>query len=269
MNPLTRIIPAPKLSASSDFATTGVEADEIALGFLQIRTLPSGPWNDPTASNLGAVEKEALSEQWGVRSRHEWLEMIQYLTTVRRRRKSWMLHLAVRNEIATSLGRVPRAREWLDAIAADGDDAHDSPAFVAGIEHIEQRVRRLVGAETVTPELFVRTLDGYAVGQAVAMVTWGVALGFADVHEARQLIHRINIDARRSFTSWADFGLSYLAGRVMHWSDGAVDDEAFEQYGDGWIDMKAALSAKRGGPWATLPWTLPASAHLPRRPGGL
>lgn len=267
MNPLARIIPSPKLMTSSRHATTGIEANEIALGFLQIRTLPSGPWNDPTAPGLGAFEMESLIEQWGVESRQKWLDMIEHLTTVRRRRAEWMRHLAVRNELAVGLGRVPRTIEWLDALAHTRADAPGAPSFVAGIEHIERKVRRRVGADAVTSEVFVRTLDGYAIGQAVAMATWGVAMGFGSVDEARQLIHRINIDARRSFTSWADFGLSYLAGRVMHWSDGAVDDDSFELYGDGWQDMKAALSVKRGGPWAALPWTLPGAAHLPRLPG--
>ncbi|OAN41223.1 DUF1266 domain-containing protein [Microbacterium sp. H83] len=267
MSPLTRIIPAPKLMPSPSFSTTDIPANEIALGFLQIRTLPSGPWNDPTAPGLGAYEQEALIEQWGVGSRHEWLEMIEYLTTVRRRREDRMLHLAVRNDLAIDLGRVPRTGEWLEAIASSGSDPEGARAFIEGISLIELRVRRRVGIASVTPETFVRTLDGYAVGQAVAMATWGVAMGFAEVPEVRQLIHRINIDARRSFTSWADFGLSYLAGRVMHWSDGVVDEDSLERYGDGWSDMTAALSAKRGGPWATLPWTLAASARLPGLPG--
>lgn len=268
MNPLTRILPLPKLIISPHHPTTGVDANEIALGFLQIRTLPSSPWNDPTAPGLGAFEMETLIEQWGVESRQEWLDMIEHLATVRRRREAWMLHLAARNELAIALGRVPRTSEWLQARTAAGAEETEASTFVAGIEHIEGAVRRRVGSDAVTAEVFVRTLDGYAVGQAVAMATWGVAMGFGGVDEARRLIHRINIDARRSFTSWADFGLSYLAGRVMHWSDGSVDDGSLERYGDGWREMKAALSAKRGGPWATLSWTLPGSAHLPRRPGG-
>ncbi len=208
---------APRLAASELFSTTDTEANEIALGLLQISSLPSGPWNDPTAPGLGADEKALLTEQWGIRDRADWLGMIDHLTTVRRRQ-------------------------------------HDARPFSRGIAHIEQEVRKRVGKEVVTPDLYVRTLDAYALGQAVAMATWGVALGYADVAEARRIIHRISVDTRPSFVSWTDFGLSYIAGRVMHWSDGNLDDESFERYGDVWADFAAAVTAKRHGPWATLPW---------------
>lgn len=243
-----------RLTPSGQFSATDLEANEIALGLLQIGSLPSGPWNDPTAPGLGAEEKTLLAEQWGIRSRADWLGMIDHLTTVRRRRHAWMLHLAVRNDLDTSLGRVPTAEEWLAAIAAEDGDVRDARPFVIGIEHIEWEVRRRVGKEVVTPDVFVRTLDAYALGQAVAMATWGVALGYADVAEARRIIHRINADARPSFLSWADFGLSYIAGRILHWSDGNLDEESFEKYGDVWSDFATASAAKRNGPWATLPW---------------
>ena len=261
MHPLTWILPATKVKPSARFSAVDNEANEIALGFLQISTLPSGPWNDPTAPALSDAEKQMVAEQWGVHSRADWLGMIEHLTTVRRRRHAWMAHLAARNQLAITLGRVPRSTEWLAAIAAEGGDDRNARPFVTGIEQIEREIRSHVGSEIVTPELFVRTLDAYALGQAVAMVTWGVALGHADVAEARRIIHRINVEARPSFVSWADFGLSYLAGRVMHWSDGELDGESFAKFGDGWSDFKAAAAPKRGGPWATLPW--PATVEIP------
>ncbi|MFK3676931.1 DUF1266 domain-containing protein [Microbacterium sp. NPDC090218] len=250
------ILPDAKVKASPDHSATDTAADEIALGFLQIVNLPSGHWNDPTASILGDREKKVLVDQWGVHTREEWLANIERLTTVRRRREMWVLYLAVRAQLAEQLGRVPRAKEWLAAIVAEGGDKRDARTFVAAIEYIEKETRKRVGKDIVTPELFVRTLDGYALGQAVAMTTWGVALGHADVDEARAIIHQINLDGRPAFTSWADFGLSYIAGRVMHWSDGNVDEKSFEKFGDGWSDFKAAATAKRNGPWASLPWSL-------------
>lgn len=264
MHPLSWGLPTSKVTSSSGYATDDLAASEIALGYLQIRTLPSGPWNDPTAPELGDAEGRMLAEQWGIHGREDWLGMIDHLTTVRRRRPAWMLRLGVRNDFTTAVGRVPTTREWLDAIAAEGGDEHDARPFIVGIEHIEREVRRRVGKDIVTPDLFVRTLDAYALGQAVAMATWGVALGHADVAEARRIIHRISVEARPSFVSWADFGLSYLAGRIMHWSDGTLDDESFAKFGDGWNDFKEAASAKRHGPWAMLPWPAPIelrSAH--------
>lgn len=267
MHPVTWILPAAKVKASERFSTSDAAASEIALGFLQIRAVPSGAWNDPTAPELGDEDKQALVEQWGIHSREDWLGMIEHLTTVRRRRHAWMLHLAVRNDLATRLGRVPKTREWLDAVSAEGGDERDAHPFIAGIEHIERETRRRVGEDIVTPDVYVRTLDAYALGQAVAMTTWGVALGHADVAEARRIIHRINLEARPGFVSWADFGLSYLAGRIMHWSDGTLDDDSFAKFGDGWSDFKAAATPKRGGPWATLPWLTTVDVRSPHRIG--
>lgn len=266
MSPSLWFSSAPRLVASELFSTTDADARAIALGLVQIRSLPSGAWNDPTAPGLGRREKAALIEQWGVGTRVEWLSMVEYLSTVRRRRHAWMLHLAVRNDLATAAGRAPTATQWLAAIAAEGGDARDARPFVDGIVHIEREVRDRVGADVITPELFVRTLDGYALGQAVAMTTWGVALGHADVAEARGIIRRIHADARHSFVSWADFGLSYVAGRIMHWSDGDVDEKAFEKFGDGWADVRAAT--RRGAPWATLSWDAPVDAQPPTRRSG-
>lgn len=251
------------LTPSEQFSDSDLDANALALGLMQIRTLPSGAWNDPTAPYLSSSGLEVLVDQWGVGTRGEWLNMIDFLATARRRRHAWEQHLGVRNHLATTSGRTPTAREWLAAIAADGGDARDAGPFVAGIERVEHEVRAHVGADVVTPELFVRTLDAYALGQAVAMATWGVALGYADVGEARLIIHRVNGDARRSFLSWADFGLSYLTGRVMHWSDGDVDDTAFDRFGDGWETFRAAT--RRGAPWAALPWHVPAEARSSSR----
>ncbi|MBW1640833.1 DUF1266 domain-containing protein [Microbacterium resistens] len=250
------LLPASKVKPSEAFSTDDREANEIALGFLQITNLPSGPWNDPTASALTDVEKKHLVDQWGLHSREDWLANIERLTTDRRRRDVWVTCLAIRDETAQRLGRVPKSREWTAAIVEAGGDKRDARTFVAAIEQIEQQVRKLVGKDIVTPEVFVRTLDGYALGQAVALTTWGVALGFADVAEAREIIHRINVAGRPAFSSWADFGLSYITGRVMHWSDGKLGEKTFEKLGDGWPDFRAAGTAKRNGPWATLPWRI-------------
>ncbi len=254
MSPSVWFTRPQRLMPSERFPTADAEANEIALGLLQINSLPSGPWNDPTAPSLGPDDKAMLADQWGIHSRADWLGMIDHLSTERRRRQAWMLRLAVRNDLDTALGRVPTTREWLAGIIAEGGDPRDAMPFVAGIERIEREVRRRVGREVVTADVYVRTLDGYALGQAVAMATWGVALGYADVAEARRIIHRINVDTRPSFASWIDFGLSYIAGRVMHWSDGILDAESFEKYGEVWTDFATAVMPQRNGPWAALSW---------------
>lgn len=250
------ILPAAKVTPSDQYSTDDREANEIALGFLQIVNQPSGPWNDPTASALTASDKKHLVEMWGVPDRERWLEGIERLVRGRRRRDVWVTCLSIRAELAQRLGRVPKTKEWIAAIVEAGGDKRDARTFVAAIEGVEAQVRKLVGKDIVTPGVYVRTLDGYALGQAVALATWGVALGYADVAEVRGIIRRINDEGRPGFTSWADFGLSYIVGRVMHWSDGTIGEKTFDKFGDGWSDFKAAATAKRNGPWASLPWRI-------------
>ncbi|MFT4028514.1 MAG: DUF1266 domain-containing protein [Protaetiibacter sp.] len=253
---ILKLIPDAKLRTSDAHSTTDAEANELALGYLQIDNLPSGPWNDPTAPDLDEKQKQRLVEQWGIATRDEWLANIERLVTERRRRDVWVLCLAIRGEAAQQLSRPPKTREWVAAIAEAGGDKRDARTFVAAVEYLEQETRKLAGRDALPPSLITTTFDGYAIGQAVALTTWGVALGHTDVPEARAIIHRINAEARPGFASWAEFGLSYVVGRVMHWSDGQIDEKTFRQYRDAAHSLGAALSAKRNGPWATLPWTL-------------
>lgn len=47
--PPLRIATAITMNASPHYSSTGDDAEGIAVGLMQICTLPSGPWNDPTA----------------------------------------------------------------------------------------------------------------------------------------------------------------------------------------------------------------------------
>ena len=251
------LLPGAKAKPSADHPTDGPDANEIALGFLQIHNLPSGPWNDPTASGLTDREKRTLIDQWGVPTREEWLAAIQRLVVDRRRRDVWVSYLAIRADLASTTGRAPKKKEWVQAAVEAGADKRPAATFVDAIETLERQVKKAAGRNTIPAETFVTTLDGYAVGQSVALATWGVALGYADVTEVRGLIHEINLAARPAFRSWPDFGLSYAVGRVMHWSDGALNDKTFDKFGESTAsDLGVALSEKRQGPWATLPWNL-------------
>ncbi|MGW8482333.1 DUF1266 domain-containing protein [Microbacterium sp. NPDC055903] len=251
------IMPAAKLKPAEQFASTGAEANDIALGFLQIYNLPSGPWNDPTASGLTEREKRGLVDQWGVATRQEWLANIERLVTDRRRRDLWVSYLAVRGEVGARLGREPKTKEWLQAVIEAGGDKRDAKTFIGSIEAIEAETRKVVGRKDFPADSYVTTLEGYAFGQAVALTTWGVALGHADIEEARSIIRRINVEARPLFSSWYEFGLSYTVGRVMHWSDGVLGDKTWDKFGASTAnDFAAGVSAKRQGPWALLPWTL-------------
>ena len=177
-----------------------------------------------------------------------------FLQNGRRRREPWVALLAVRGALGARLGRAPKAKEWVAAVVEAGGGKREAAAFAKAVESLEQQARKAAKG-TIPADDYVTTLDGYAYGQAVALTTWGVALGHGTVDEARQIIHHVNDAARPSFRSWSDFGLGYVVGRVMHWSDGRPDEESFDKWGDSAMQVAAALTEKRGGPWSALPWS--------------
>lgn len=44
------------LTPSEQFSDSDLDANALALGLMQIRTLPSGAWNDPTARTSAAAD---------------------------------------------------------------------------------------------------------------------------------------------------------------------------------------------------------------------
>ncbi|MFT4234394.1 MAG: DUF1266 domain-containing protein, partial [Microbacterium sp.] len=223
--------PVAKLKTSPEYETTGTEANELALGLLQIVNDPTGNWNDPTANLLTGKLRDTLVEQWGLHSREDWLANIDRLVKTRRRRDDWVLMLGIRKDLAATLGREPKPREWTKAIIEAGGNKREATTFVNTVGTCEVCLRKSAGKKWIPADNFVTTFDGYAFGQAVAVVTWGVALGFAEVGEARRLIHEINDVARPEFSSWVEFGSSYIVGRVMHWSDGQLGDKTWDRLG--------------------------------------
>ena len=91
------------------FSTSDTEANEIALGLLQISSLPSGPWNDPTAPGLGAEEKALLAEQWGIHDRADWLRYVQ----------AQLLHMARLSRVAVVASFLWRDRPNLFGLPPD------------------------------------------------------------------------------------------------------------------------------------------------------
>lgn len=253
---LIDLIPSGRLRHSADHPTSGPEANELALGYPQIANIGSGEWNDPTAGGFTDRTRAHIADQWSLHSHEDWIANVERLLTDRRRREPWVISLEVRAELGRALGRVPKTREWTKAIIDAGGDKRDAQFFVAAIEYIEQETRKRAGKGAIPADVYVKTLDGYALGQAVAVATWGVGLGLGTVEEARQLIHRANVEARPLFGSWAEYGLSYVAGRAMHWSDGRLDENSWRKYGDAAGEVARALDAKQQGPWAQLPWKL-------------
>lgn len=137
---------------------------------------------------------------------------------------------------------------------AGGTGKGEERDFVQAVEYYEKELGKKHFPSTET----VVSFDAYALGQAVAVCTWGVSLGLISREESLKLIEALDSLAREEFDSWAAFGRSYALGRAMHWSDGTSDEKRASQSLESIHSMENALDGKRLGPWGLLPWQLPA-----------
>ncbi|KKI16722.1 MULTISPECIES: DUF1266 domain-containing protein [unclassified Leucobacter] len=241
------------LAHHKDFPVDTREANLLALGFQQI--LNSGElWNDPTASTLTAKQKQELARMWGLNSTQDVVENVERLTTQRRRRELWQQLLALRARAAQANGgRRPSERQWIAAIKeAGGTGKGEERDFVRAVNYYEKEL----GKKMFPANEPVVSLDGYALGQAAAVPVWGVGMGLISRADSMKLVEYVNGLARTEFDSWAAFGRSYALGRVMHWSDGTMDEKQASRGGDAVAAMQHALDGKRRGPWGLLPWRI-------------
>lgn len=248
------------LSFHKDFPTDGPEANRLALGLPQL--LNSGQyWNDPTASMVASSksQRKMLQDMWGLHSEQDVLDNIERLVTVRRRRDLWQQLLEIRGKAAAANGGGrPTPKQWLAAIqGAGGSGKGEERDFVNAVHYYEDEFAKITDKTMFGKNAPVITnFDGYSFGQAVAVATWGVGMGFITRERSAEIIRQINDIARPEFASWADFGRSYAIGKVMHWSEGRMDEKAASKFDDGARSMETALEAKNLGPWASLPWQL-------------
>lgn len=241
-----------RLPYSRDFPTATREANLLALGLQQIASAGS-LWNDPLAGALTATERRRLGEQWNLRSAGDVVETVQILVATRRRREPWQQWLALRGRSSEQdEGVRTSGRRWIAAICEAGGEG-DALDFAKSVAYYERRLGRK-GRILFPADEPVVTLDAYALGQAVAVAVWGVALGHLSHAESRQLIERINACARAEFRSWEAFGRSYTLGHAMHGSDGARSRLHVKRVSRSAYLMLKALDGRRNGPWGLLPW---------------
>lgn len=253
---ILNLIPDAKVKADPDFSTEDQRANDLALGFIQIRTA-MGVWNDPEAREIAKSKslKKNLASMWGLHTSADYQATIKRLVEDRRSRELWDSLLAVRMEAAKELGRKPTEREWLDAVKSEGGTGKgEEKDFIKAVHYYEKKLRKSGKTIVFPDDAVVTNLEGYAFGQAVAVAVWGVAMEIATVDEATKIIRNINKIARKRFDSWEDFGRSYILGRALHQSDGKIDDELATKMGDAQIEYAAALNEKIDGPWTRLKW---------------
>lgn len=245
-----------KLAYNKDFPIDTREANLLALGFQQI-TNAQNYWNDPTASLSSTSSLHKLRDMWGLNSANDVYENVERLFMQRRRRELWQQLLALRAQAAQANGgKKPSSRQWLVAIKESGGTGKgEELEFVRAVEYYE----KAFGKKHFPAHEPVLSFDAYALGQAVAVCTWGVGLGLISREDSMRMIEEINRVARQEFDSWAAFGRSYALGRAMHWSEGRADEDHAKQCREAVVAMEIALDAKQRGPWGLLPWRLPAN----------
>lgn len=251
------LLPDAKMRTSAAFPVTGDEARELAVGAIQITT-SLGAWNDPEAHAIrqSATLRRNLTAMWGLDDRDEWLETIRELP-VRRSEPLRDGLLELRARLADTLGRRPSKKEWVAAAQAEGAAARPAGRVIDSIITLERALRtRKLGTLILPDSATIGSTRRYAYGQAAALATWGVALGFATREEIRPILTRTSEQARADFGSWEEFGRSYLLGRSLRLVEQGMDPaKAIDTTSDGLLAYSQAFDVNRGGgPWATLPW---------------
>lgn len=250
------LLPAAKVKDSPDFPADTAEANDLAIGFMQIRNA-DGAWNDALGTDLAkdAERKAALVELWGLTSHDEWVATIDRLVNDRRRRPLWQSLLQIRADLIKSTGVVPSRSAWLKGIkAAGGTGKGDERSVVDAVSYYEDEFRKITSKDVFPKSSAVTNLDGYALNQAAAVAVWGIALGIATPEESRARLREISDIARSEFASWGDFGRSVVVGRAMHWSDGQMVEKQVKMGQDYAHDFERAMNPKVNGPWSRLAW---------------
>lgn len=250
------LLPAAKVKDSPDFANDTPEANDLAIGFMQIRNA-DGVWNDALGTDLAkdTARKAALVEMWGLTSHDEWVATIDRLVGDRRRRPLWQSLLQIRADLVKRNGAVPSRSAWLKEIkAAGGTGKGDERSVVDAVSYYEDEFRKITSKEVFPKSAAVTNLDGYALNQAAAVAVWGVALGIATPEQSRERLREISDIARSEFASWGDFGRSVVVGRAMHWSDGQMVEKQVKMGQDYAHDFERAMNPKTNGPWSRLAW---------------
>ncbi|KJC65779.1 hypothetical protein TZ00_03155 [Agreia bicolorata] len=252
------LLPDARIPTSPDFATSGDEARDLAVGAIQIVT-SEGKWNDPEAHTIrdSKALRSTMVSMWGLTDRQSWLETIEELP--QRRTDSLRDSLfELRAELARTSGRRPSQREWLAAAKERGASGRDVKGVINAVVEIEKSLKKSALRTVVLPASeTIESVRGYAQGQQIAVATWGVALGFASRDDIRPMLREISEQARRDFGSWQEFGRSYLLGRVLRLVEqGMPVEKAIEKNEDGIRAYGQLFDARRGnsGPWSTLPW---------------
>jgi len=172
--------------------------------------------------------RNLLSQWWGVRTRSELLDALEYLDTGGHRRK-----FAGIGAVVTRLP--PEVVGWLEARVARLDPELANQVAVA------QRQYTTLGG---------RSLLGWDYGRYVALCRWGYAVGFLTEDDAWERMMRAARILQPRFGSWSELGENYLIGREF-WSLRQTEKD-----GELYRASYQTLLSDPHSPWKRYPWNL-------------
>lgn len=169
--------------------------------------------------------------------------------------------LALRAELADSLGRRPTKKEWLNEVKKHTQKvSRDAKTEIDMITYFESKFKKADNIALITDDVTVRNLHAFAYGQAVAVCVWGVAAGVVSEEEAVKTAKKISELAKKGYGSWQEYGQSYILGRACFFYDrfsGKDAEKAAEAQSDARSSYREAFApatAKNPGSWTRLEW---------------
>lgn len=170
--------------------------------------------------------RELLSESWGIRTRADLLDTLEWLARSG--------HRAQFDRLGAAMDRLhPRLVDWAGALVLPSELGHQ----VA----VVRRHHKALGG---------RSISGWDYGRYVALCRWGYAAELLTEEEAWRCIMPAARVLQSRFTSWSDLGENYLIGREF-WSLNET-----RRSGDLYRVTYKLLISYPGSPWKRLPWDL-------------
>ena len=171
---------------------------------------------------------EMLSESWGVEGREDLFGMLEYLLNEGHNAK-WQACLSV----ATP--------EELFDDEMDEEDRHSMILCWQFANHFKDKL----------PETMML---GWDFGRAAMLIRWGFYTGMITEEESWSILDQIAEAMQDCFSSWKQFGLSYLFGSLFWMYPNDPEESTSARFYEGQEVLEGLLT--NDGAWAAHPWII-------------
>lgn len=191
-----------------------------------LETLELGEINEESIKQWKGV----LSDWWGIESRKELLDMLKWLY----------------NE-----GHSKSYDNYVNLLQKNPGLTANELAKKYALK--ERESKRLIYVESAIKKENKGSLTGWDLGRYVSICRWGYHSGYLSEQEAYRYIAKAAAKVRSTFSSWDEFGLNYIKGRIF-W---AVNRDDVNQYITESIGAYKTLTFNELALWRRIPWDLP------------